>query len=245
MKTAKLISRYGRPLRRAKVATLLSAVIFAGTLTPLQATADSNNRSHGIRHNYTDYADVVDVRPVYRQVQINTPQEHCWYEQPSHQTVYEGHRNSHDHNRNHSGIRGNGHRNNSGHRNPVLGGLIGGAIGNQIGRQSGSRQAQVGATIAGALIGSVIGNEASGRDRRDRRSQRDRRDRTHKNDRGRRHIEQRPIKRCETRTVSRTEERLDGYEVTYRYRGRNYHMRTQNHPGDRIPLNISVRPARQ
>lgn len=92
-----------------------------------------------------DYARVIDVDPIVRQVRVTTPHQECWTE-----TRYEEIQ--------HGGVQ----RASAG--SMVLGGLIGAALGNQIGRGDGRRAA----TVAGAIIGSAIGHDAA-----DRRNARD------------------------------------------------------------------------
>ena len=85
-----------------------------------------------------DYAKVVDVQPLTRQVRVTTPQRECWDEtrvDPS-----GGYRN------------GPLPRTTAGAT--VLGAVIGGVIGNQIGHGQGRHAA----TAAGAIIGAGIGN---------------------------------------------------------------------------------------
>jgi uncharacterized protein YcfJ len=48
------------------------------------------------------------------------------------------------------------------------------------------------------------------------------------------------VQRCETREEVREEERIEGYEVTYLYNGREYTTRTRNDPGSRLRVRISV-----
>jgi len=42
--------------------------------------------------------------------------------------------------------------------------------------------------------------------------------------------------------VVHSEERLEGYDVTYRYDGEVYSTRTRNDPGDTIRVSVSVVP---
>lgn len=103
----------------------------------------------------------------------------------------------------------------------ITGGLIGGVIGNQAVHGS-KRDA---ATALGALAGAAIGANRAAR-------QRDAAPEYTTYER-----------RCRTVRSSHTEQRIDGYDVTYRYGGRLYHTRTQHDPGRRIPVNVSVTPA--
>lgn len=100
----------------------------------------------------------------------------------------------------------------------ILGGLIGGIIGNQVGNGSGRQLA----TAAGAVIGTSIGHDRASRDVRPRTS-----------------VE----RRCNTYTEYHSEERVDGYRVTYEYGGAAYVTRMRHPPGDRIRVQVSVRPS--
>ena len=104
----------------------------------------------------------------------------------------------------------------------LVGGLIGAAIGHNIGHNFGHNKHQRGVgTVAGAIIGASIAD--SGRRHR--------------------HTEYRDVKRCDTHYEVERQRELIGYDVTYRYRGDLYHTRTDSHPGDRIRVKVSVRPA--
>ena len=85
-----------------------------------------------------------------------------------------------------------------------------------------------GGTLAGSLIGAAIGNDVA-----------------------RRHAgpgyttrHERPVRRCETRYRSHREERIDGYDVLYRYKGQKYSTRMPYDPGRRIKVRVDIRPAR-
>ncbi|MDW8479141.1 MAG: glycine zipper 2TM domain-containing protein [Xanthomonadales bacterium] len=106
----------------------------------------------------------------------------------------------------------------------ILGAIIGGVIGNQFGRGDG-RDA---ATAAGALLGYHAVRD----------SQR-RADRYYGG--GVRYVEHRDV--CSYETTYELEERIVGYDVTYRYNGRLYTTRTSHHPGSRIRVVADVRPA--
>lgn len=102
----------------------------------------------------------------------------------------------------------------------IAGGIIGGVVGNQFGRGRG----KTAMTVAGTLLGAAIGHEASYRPR------------------VRSHVTYE--ERCEWVDQVTTEERLVGYRVKYRYKGENFVTRTDEHPGRRIPIRVSVEPAR-
>ena len=50
----------------------------------------------------------------------------------------------------------------------------------------------------------------------------------------------RDVQRC--RTVQAATDTIQGYDVRYRYHGREYVTRTATDPGDRIPVDVSVMP---
>ncbi len=103
----------------------------------------------------------------------------------------------------------------------IVGGILGGVVGNQLGKGSG-RDAM---TIAGTLLGGAIGR-----------------------DQGRYGAARaRPItvtqQRCTVHHQRYEEDRIEGYRVTYRYRGEEYVTRTDHDPGDRIRVRLTVTPA--
>ena len=101
--------------------------------------------------------------------------------------------------------------------------LFGAVIGGVIGHQFGSGRGNDAATAAGAIIGA---NHAAANSYRNGRV-----------------VEREVIEeRCETVSPARYEERLDGYNVTYRYQGRLYHTRTASDPGRRIRVRVEVTP---
>ena len=99
----------------------------------------------------------------------------------------------------------------------ILGGVIGGVVGHKLGH--GKR----GATIAGTILGAAIGKSA-GRD----------------GDRYTEHVSYENY--CTTRVSYRTEERIDGYHVTYRYQGKIFTARMQHPPGEQLNIRVSVSP---
>ena len=109
----------------------------------------------------------------------------------------------------------------------IAGGLLGGVIGRQFGSGSG-RDA---ATVAGVLIGSAIGHDKEANKDRHR----------SRNDR----YETRTRQECSTRYQRSKEERIDGYNVTYRYQGEIYTTRTRYEPGKQIRLAVDVRPVEE
>lgn len=105
-----------------------------------------------------------------------------------------------------------------------LGAILGGVIGHQFGSGRGNDAA----TAAGAMIGAAIGSDSA-------------------RQAGRRGYERetytRPVRRCQTNYTSTEEERIDGYNVTYRYHGQKYRTRMPYDPGERLRIRVDVRPA--
>lgn len=104
----------------------------------------------------------------------------------------------------------------------IAGGVIGGLVGNNIGSGSGRDAARIVGTLAGAAIASDIARE-------------------------RQQVTVTPTwvpgsTQCSTRQSLRTEERLDGYTVTYEHRGIQYTTSMREHPGTQIPVRVTVSP---
>ncbi|MGH8263127.1 MAG: glycine zipper 2TM domain-containing protein, partial [Steroidobacteraceae bacterium] len=161
-----------------------------------------------------DYAKVVSVDPIVRQVRVETPRRECWT-----QTVYEDRYDN----------RGYRYRDRGGEQprtagRMILGGIIGAAIGNQIGSGDGRRAA----TVAGALIGTAIGHDAGSRNQSSY-SPRDQRPRD--------------VERCDVRYETSYEKRIDGYNVEYIYNGQRHTTRMSYDPGERIRVRVDVAPA--
>lgn len=104
-------------------------------------------------------------------------------------------------------------------RDTVIGSIIGGVVGHQFG---GGRGRSV-ATVAGAVVGAAMGSRYAGQ-------------------RGGDYAPAQYERRCRTITAYRTERRVDGYRVTYRYHGRRYHARMPYDPGRRMRVDVWVNP---
>ena len=146
-----------------------------------------------------DYANVVKVVPVVRQVKISTPTRECWEE-----TVVESvpHR---------PGVSGSA----------IVGGLVGGLIGSQFGHGGG----QVAMTMLGVAVGSTVGQSAS------------------RQGTASAETVSYPVQRCQTREQVSFQERVEGYQVTYKYHGRLYSTRMPYDPGKRVKVRVDVRPS--
>lgn len=112
---------------------------------------------------------------------------------------------------------------NSSHGNSAVGMIVGGALGGALGHNISRRHSNT-ATIAGAVIGSAIGHDVANNRQRDRGYSRDYQE------------------RCHTVSERHSEERLDGYRVTYRYQGKTFSTRMDHDPGGRIRVRVSVSP---
>ncbi|NIA27052.1 MAG: glycine zipper 2TM domain-containing protein [Desulfobulbaceae bacterium] len=107
--------------------------------------------------------------------------------------------------------------------------LVGAIVGGVIGHQFGSGRGNDVATAAGAIIGANIGGDiARHRDTSGYSSTR----------------YSRPVQRCETRYRDYREERIDGYDVVYRYRGQTYSTRMSYDPGRKMKVRTDIRQRR-
>jgi uncharacterized protein YcfJ len=116
-----------------------------------------------------------------------------------------------------------GHANRHNAAGPMIaGGVIGGVVGHQIGRGGAKNTA----TILGTLIGASVAHDVAAKSAYRRRE----------------HVAYE--QRCRTVNQYRTEERIDGYWVTYRYRGETYRTRMSYDPGEYLKLRVLIEPAR-
>jgi uncharacterized protein YcfJ len=95
----------------------------------------------------------------------------------------------------------------------IVGSIVGGLLGSQIGRGGG----RTAATIAGVVLGGSIAHDLTSRSIR-------------------RTPYGRNVEVCETRYSYRYEERITGYRVSYRHRGKIYQTRREHHPGTHISI---------
>ena len=106
----------------------------------------------------------------------------------------------------------------------IFGAIVGGVIGNQLSRSHGHGHGhgnnRAVATAVGATIGSAIASEVQ--------------------------YSQYPAKYysenaqvCSLETTWRSEERVVAWDVSWKYRGRTYHSRMDEPPGDRIRVRVS------
>lgn len=199
----------------AAIAITAVTTLFAST------TALAGGKFRGYDDGYrsdrsdTDYAQVISSRPIYSQTRIHAPREECWDERVVYRDRYR------------NGGRGASQFDTT--AGAVIGGVIGGAAGHQFSEGSGKQIA----TAIGALIGASVGSNAVRNDH-DRRY------------RGREEYREQVAyePRCRTVSEARYEERIEGYDVTYRYGGRTYTTRMPYDPGNRIAVSVDVAPVR-
>lgn len=110
--------------------------------------------------------------------------------------------------------------------NGRAGGLVGAIAGGVAGHQFGKGRGKDAATVLGAIIGAGVGQRVA-----------------YQNSAPRQTIERVAYEeRCRTVSNYRIEQRVEGYDVTYRYGGRTYNTTLPYDPGKRIPLNVDVQP---
>lgn len=107
------------------------------------------------------------------------------------------------------------------HTPDLLGAVIGGAVGNAVGRNKSNKRV---GTVVGALLGGSIARDMS-RGRRDERV-----------------AYYDTVERCRTVQEYREEQKLVGYDVLYRYNGREYSVRLPRDPGPTLRLRVDVEP---
>ena len=114
-----------------------------------------------------------------------------------------------------------GYRNGNNTGGAVLGAIVGGLVGSTVGKGNG----KVAAAAVGAATGAVVGDRW--------------------NDRGDRYstTESRPVETC--RMVDNFRQEVSGYDVTYRYHGKEFTTRLPYHPGEWLSVNVSVSVAEQ
>ena len=104
--------------------------------------------------------------------------------------------------------------------------LAGGIVGAAIGRQFGGGSGRDALTLLGGIAGSAVARERAVRRLTERGAA----------------TYAVPVERCTVVNERFTEQVVDGYDVVYQYQGHRYSMRTAEHPGNRIPLHVTVRP---
>jgi len=184
-------------MKNLKTTIAIALLVFSGVANAGSRHGHGKHDSIGEQVLY-EYAQVLEVRPIYREVKISTPIRECW-EEPVYHTRSQPHKSA-------SGM--------------LVGGLLGGIIGHQFGSGRGNKVA----TAAGTLIGASIGHDAVNG-----------------------HVQPEKTlagyeERCKTRHRVSYEEVLDGYDVSYEYRGRSYRIEMPYDPGEHIKMRIQFAP---
>lgn len=263
-------SRRPAPLAaRARTCATIAAALCLALAPPAATPAGAADRVSG-HDRFLTTARVVDARPVYTDVRVREPRLECRAYGTDRRTarvdVY-GVRPG-DSRRDARGERRE--RRADGRAGAIVGGLVGGVVGNRLARD-GSRGGRAAGTIAGTVFGATIGSSVA-RDRSDRYGARDDRYREERHRRyaveygsayggayGRDHGRfddrhgygrdgygrdgGRADERCTRVVETRTETRVDFYDVTYRFRGRTFHARRVTDPGPTLRIDVSVSPS--
>lgn len=193
-------------------------------------------------NDFNDTATVISSIPVYERV--SAPRQQCWTEQVAsyeerrvNRVVYnDAYNNSYN---NSYDNRGEYNRGGSGiGAGTVLGAVIGGVIGHQFGHSSGGRDR---GTAVGAILGGIVGNSAENNNRNDGNY---RNASAYSSPREVVDVERVPVtrdvQRC--RTVADIRDEVRGYDVRYRYHGREYTTRLPYDPGSTLQVDVNVRP---
>ena len=192
-------------MKTLKTTVAVVLIVFAGAAGAGDDGHRYKQKHVNKKHDYSqrferyDFAKVIDVQPLYREVRVTEPVRECW-DEPVYHTEHDGHKSA-------GGM--------------LAGGIIGGIIGHQVGKGRGNKVA----TAVGTLIGAQIGHQAV-------------------NSHGGRHRETVVgyEEHCKTRHRVSYEQVVDGYDVTYRYRGEIYHVEMPYDPGKRIKMRIQITP---
>jgi len=110
----------------------------------------------------------------------------------------------------------------------VLGAIIGGVIGNRFGHGDGRKIA----TVAGAVLGTSVGRDIKHNNRRNTRHGSGRYEQSRYE----------TVQRCELQDNYISEERVIGYDVSYKYRGNVFHTQMPQEPGKKIKVKVTVNP---
>jgi uncharacterized protein YcfJ len=184
------------------------------------ATVSMGVAATGAAAAITDTAEVIASVPVYERV--SSPRKQCFDESVPvtrpvrHVRSYEQRETRDDSNSLGAGA--------------VVGAVLGGAIGRQFGNSTGGRDR---GTVVGAVIGGLVGNQVE----RDSRAET-----VAYSEVPVREVEYRTVSRCET--VSDYRDEIRGYDVTYRYQGRDFKTRLPYDPGRSLAVRVDVTPDR-
>lgn len=98
---------------------------------------------------------------------------------------------------------------------PIIGGLAGGLLGHEIGKGKGNVLATAAGAVAGAVVGDRLGNPQQPPQ-----------------------YATQQVPRC--RMVNDVKQELSGYNVTYRYGGRDVTVRLPYNPGSTVRVSVGV-----
>jgi uncharacterized protein YcfJ len=180
--------------------------------------------------SFSDVAQVVSAQPIYERV--STPRQECFNETISvdRRTPSAGYQDAR-----YAPAPAYERSERSVGAGTVIGAIIGGVVGHQLGNSSRGRDhGTVAGVIGGGIIGNLIenapsANAAPGTVNYD--PQPARVDYT---------PETRTVQRCQT--VQDSREQVTGYNVTYRYNGRDYQTRMAYDPGQTINVRVNLAP---
>lgn len=107
------------------------------------------------------------------------------------------------------------------HTPSIVGAVVGGALGNAVGHKKSNRRV---GTVVGAVLGGSIGRDLGGRAARDTVVYHD------------------TVEHCRMVESYHQEEKLVGYDVRYRYNGRDYSIRLPRDPGPSLRVKVDIEP---
>jgi uncharacterized protein YcfJ len=180
--------------------------------------------------SFSDVAQVLSAQPIYERV--NTPRQECFNETISvdRRTPSAGYQDAR-----HAPAPNYERSERSIGAGTVIGAIVGGVIGHQFGNSSRGRDhGTVAGVIGGGIIGNMIENSPSANAAPSTVNydpQPARVDYT---------PETRTVQRCQT--VQDSREQITGYNVTYRYNGRDYQTRMAYDPGQTINVRVNLAP---
>ena len=110
----------------------------------------------------------------------------------------------------------------------VVGGIAGAVLGSKVGGGSGTYVASALGTMVGGMAGRQIYDNVQ---------------RNRNQNRGTvTYCDPEPVRDGQYGNQRVNDSRVNGYDVTYEYAGRQFTTRTDYHPGDRIRVRVDVRP---
>jgi len=199
----------------------------AAGLIAFTSSAFADNDANG----FFVWADVTDVVPLISTRYEEVPVESCRIVRTKHAKKVKHQNNRRYHEDAYRHVRVDDYPRQQNALPALFGGLIGGAIGNQFGSGNGKKAMTLIGAIAGASIAANNQREVEHRA-----------DAAWDNYRPAMNHQTRNRRVCETSYELREYQEVDGYEVTYSYLGREFEQVTEEHPGDRLKLYVTVDP---